>query len=330
MDKNAPMTTGKDDPPSDIAKPVGEHALEVAARHGLGPLSPNGEEVWHGWARPCVSCGQLVERDTDACEHCGQDMTDDMIERMASHAGPLYVLEHVRPFPGVTLERIIRQIRRGVLTHVSIVRGPETNHQWRFSVETPGLCRYFGRCWNCHEEVKLADTHCPTCRCDLRFKHMRALAAAAARRANSMEDTGELTALSPETAPVPRPSKPREGSPAASTGEIEESSTNDAAARADALAAVHTAPGDLGELTDALKQAGTEPGDAVVEGPPRVAGLSVIWIAAGLVIIALVVLMLVNRRRDRTIQNSESPTASLVMPSAAQTPEGVDLPLPGL
>ena len=36
MDKNAPITTGSDDPPSDAAQPVGEHALEVAARRGLG------------------------------------------------------------------------------------------------------------------------------------------------------------------------------------------------------------------------------------------------------------------------------------------------------
>ena len=226
----------------------------------------------------------------------------------------------------MTLERIIRQLRRGVLTHVSIVRGPETNHQWRFAVETPGLCRYFGRCWNCHEEVKLADTHCPTCKCDLRFKHMRALAAAAARRANSLEDTGELTALSPDNAPAPRPSKPREGSPASSTAKLEGSSPSDVAARADALAAVHVVAGDLDELTDALKQVGTQPGDAVVDQPPRVAGLSVIWFAAGLVIIALVVLMLVSRWRDRTIQDSESPTASLVVPSDALTQRPEDLP----
>jgi hypothetical protein len=75
-----------------------------------------------------------------------------------------------RPFPGVTIERIIRQIRRGVITETSIVRGPETGHQWRFAGETPGLCRYFGRCWQCHEHVEAMDSHCPSCLSDMRFQ----------------------------------------------------------------------------------------------------------------------------------------------------------------
>jgi hypothetical protein len=129
--------------------------------------------VWHGQAKPCVSCGQLVRREQRECDHCGQDLSDEMIDKMRAHAGPWDVFEHVRPFPGVSLERIIRQIHRGVLTETSIVRGPATDFQWRFAVETAGLCRYFGRCWKCHAEVSPSDTYCPTCLEYLSFEKPR-------------------------------------------------------------------------------------------------------------------------------------------------------------
>lgn len=154
--------------------PPGDHPLEIAARRGLGPLSSLGRENWHGEAIPCVSCGQLVRRGDIECDDCGQDLTPEMIEKMRAHAGPWYVLEHVRPFPGVTLERIVRQIKRGLLTEMSIVRGPATDYQWRFAVETPGLCRYFGRCWQCHDEVGPAETYCRACLSFLGFEKLRA------------------------------------------------------------------------------------------------------------------------------------------------------------
>ncbi|MFQ5494475.1 MAG: hypothetical protein ACE5EX_03760, partial [Phycisphaerae bacterium] len=113
--------------------PPGNHALEVAARAGFGPLGAAGKEAWHGHARPCVSCGQLVRRNSPECDHCGQDLRAAMLNKMRAHAGPWYVLEHIRPFPGVSLERIILQIRRGLITPTSIVRGPTTDHQWRFA-----------------------------------------------------------------------------------------------------------------------------------------------------------------------------------------------------
>ena len=86
-----------------------------------------------------------------------------MIAKMQSHAGPWYVHEHVRPFPGVTLERLIRQARRGILTTTTIVRGPTTHHQWRFAGETPGLAQYLGVCWNCQDVVTLDHAYCLSC-----------------------------------------------------------------------------------------------------------------------------------------------------------------------
>ena len=93
-----------------------------------------------------------------------------MLQKMRLHAGPWYVLEHVRPFPGVSLERIIKQIRRGLITETSIVRGPSTNHQWRFAGEAPGLCRYFEKCWRCQDRVTLTQPACRKCGAHLTFE----------------------------------------------------------------------------------------------------------------------------------------------------------------
>ena len=117
--------------------PANLSVLELAAQRGIGPLSEFGQSVWHGQSKPCVSCGQLVGRAATACDRCGQDLGQDMLEKMQAHAGPWYVQEHVRPFPGVSLERLIRQIRRGVLTRTTVVRGPTTFHQWRFASLSP-------------------------------------------------------------------------------------------------------------------------------------------------------------------------------------------------
>jgi hypothetical protein len=152
-------------PEQSNASPTGVRlsALETAAKRGVGPLSEQGQHVWHGNSRPCVSCGELVPRDATTCSECGQDLSPEMIAKMQSHAGPWYVHEHVRPFPGVTLERLIRQARRGILTTTTIVRGPTTHHQWRFAGETPGLAQHLGVCWHCQDPVTLDHAYCLSC-----------------------------------------------------------------------------------------------------------------------------------------------------------------------
>ena len=147
----------------------GLSAVETGAKRGIGPLSPEGIKVWHGQACPCVSCGELVRRSDMHCEHCGQDLSLEMVTRMQVHSGPWYVYEHVRPFPGVALDRLIRQARRGVLVATTIVRGPTTYHQWRFAAETPALSKYVGRCWNCQAVVQEADDYCKVC--DVHLDH---------------------------------------------------------------------------------------------------------------------------------------------------------------
>lgn len=142
-------------------------AVELAAQRGIGPLSPQGLKVWHGESYPCVSCGELVRRSAIVCDQCGQDLSLRMIVKMQAHSGPWYVHEHVRPFPGVTLERLIRQAQRGVLTATTIVRGPTTYHQWRFAAETPGLSKHLGLCWNCQAKADAGETRCRRCGTDL-------------------------------------------------------------------------------------------------------------------------------------------------------------------
>jgi len=139
-------------------------AVELGAKRGIGPLSPLGRIVWHGEARPCLSCGHLIRRTAARCEHCGQLLTGEMVQKMRRHSGPWYVLEHVRPFPGISQERLMLQIKRGVLMQTTIIRGPGTHHQWRFAGETPGISKYLGVCWACQATVHEDDTTCPVCR----------------------------------------------------------------------------------------------------------------------------------------------------------------------
>ena len=140
-----------------------DHPLAVAARNGIGPLSARAREVWHGQSAPCASCAQLNDREAQRCAHCGQDLSGPMLEKMAKHSGPWFVYDNVRPFPGVSLERIVSLIRRGALQPTSIVRGPTTRYQWRYAIEAPVISRHLGRCWRCQATVSLDDSACPEC-----------------------------------------------------------------------------------------------------------------------------------------------------------------------
>jgi len=236
----------------DDGLPQGDHPLEIAARAGIGPLSPLVAEAWHGCAKPCVTCGQLVRRDQEECSHCGQDLSEKMIEKMRAHAGPWYVLEHVRPFPGVSLERIIRQIYRGVLTETSIVRGPSTDFQWRFAVETPGLCRHFNRCWYCHEGVSLEDTHCPACLSHLLSEKPQPKGTEKPRTTKDLFDVSEIT--HPRRPPI-------------------------------------RSSGHLHELSAALEEVDPLVLGAERQHPPRIGRIPVTWFVAVLIVVVIAVLI---------------------------------------
>ncbi|HUU82247.1 MAG TPA: hypothetical protein VM243_01970 [Phycisphaerae bacterium] len=192
-------------------RPTGLSAVELGARRGIGPLSPLGNQVWHGDARPCVSCGQLVRRTQLSCDQCGQDLSPAMLAKMSALSGPWYVLEHVRPFPGVTLHRLIRQVRRGVLTRTTIVRGPTTAHQWRFAAETPGLCRYLGCCWACQADVCETDTTCLRCGGDLEtgeYRDRRLAADTSQARSAELDKLSAALSVSPDATPGSRATGP--------------------------------------------------------------------------------------------------------------------------
>lgn len=140
------------------------HPLAVAAKLGFGPLSDQARSAWHGSATPCASCAQLVQRDAIECPHCGQDLRREMLEKMARHSGPWFVYDNIRPFPGVSLERIVRQIKRGVLQRTTIIRGPTTFSQWRFAGETPLIAKLLGCCWQCQARVLGTERFCPQCK----------------------------------------------------------------------------------------------------------------------------------------------------------------------
>ncbi len=135
-----------------------------------------------------------------------------MIQKMRAHAGPWYVLEHVRPFPGVTCERFIRQVRRGVLTRSTIVRGPTTDHQWRFAGETPGLSKYLGLCWSCQAAAGENQARCPACGVDLGALSDDPVDPAqfATRAPSTTADSAALRALAEAATSIPKSTDPVE------------------------------------------------------------------------------------------------------------------------
>ncbi len=281
--------------------PPGDHALEIAARAGLGPLSPLRAEVWHGQARPCVSCGQLVKRNATICHYCDQNLGDDMLRKMRAHAGPWYVLEHVRPFPGVTLERIVRQIRRGVIEETSIVRGPETNHQWRFAVETPGLCRFFGKCWRCHQSVELEESHCSECGVPLGFGIRPGATEGIAASAQNTDTASEDSAHEGRRIESPATfisEDEEEQAVRDAERELQESAQTAIETEQPAVPAENQQTREWEKLTYAVKKASSAPRE---EHVPRVMGIRATWIAIILLILAMIVLGVMQTLREQSI-----------------------------
>jgi len=304
------------EPASDL--PPGNHPLEIAARRGIGPLSSMGALAWHGHAEPCVSCGQLVKRGATECDECGQDLSPAMLEKMRAHAGPWYVLEHVRPFPGVSLERIIRQIRRGLITEASIVRGPASDNQWRFAVEIPGLCRYFGRCWQCHKEVAPSDAFCQSCLSHLSFEKPTA-APTAAQPAPPAPEAVDPN-VQPGTRAAPAAPAPGEGvTPAAAEvvgDDLGKLSTAGASDLASEPASVPAPAQELARLSAAVGEVALPSHEPIWDEPPRVVGVRATWIVAALLIAVIVVLLLVTQTRTPSAAATAPIAPSTVLPAS--------------
>ncbi len=285
------------EPPSEQSVPAGNHPLEVAARQGLGPLSPKASEIWHGEATPCVTCGQLVAREATWCSHCRQDLSPGMIEKMKAHAGPWYVLEHLRPFPGVNLERIVKQIRRGLITETSIVRGPATSYQWRFALETPGLCRYFGKCWKCTNPVGQSEANCQQCGAYLTFEPARSFASTAF--GNRSTTPVAAAPLGDVVVPLTAATDPAAGPAGQTIGAVGGS--------------------ELDHLRAVLSTTPLPTADKRNEVPANVGGVRVGWIAAGMVAVVIIALLLISQRRS---EPTPKPLPARVTAPAEPTGEG--------
>jgi len=297
-------------PGSDAELPPGNHPLEVAARRGIGPLSPYVSEVWHGHARPCVTCGQLVQRDAAECDQCGQDLSSEMIEKMRAHAGPWYVLEHVRPFPGVSLERVIRQLHRGLITETSIIRGPSTDYQWRFAVETPGLCRYFGRCWSCHEEVSATDTYCRSCLSNLLFDQPRpAPAVPPSPKSLASTKPTESTALTGSKVPIAdqSPERTERKAPERAAPEARSATPGKPDGARDAS-------NKLEQLSAVVDRTDVPAHEPIWDEPPRIAGIRATWVAVVLLIVVIVVLLFVTQSRSGQTTPPPPATPGTILP----------------
>jgi hypothetical protein len=217
-----------------------------------------------------------------------------MIEKMKAHAGPWYVLEHVRPFPGVTLDRIVRQIRRGLIFETSIVRGPATDYQWRFAVETPGLCRYFGRCWQCHEPVSPSDTYCQHCLAGLSLERPKSAAEP------EPATPSPPTATGPEVVAAPGARSPQEAVAAAPHVSPDER------ARAPSASAPETRIGgtELEQLSAVVSKVELPSHEAAWDDPPRIGGIRATWIAIAMLIAVIAALFLLTQSRTPGSQSS--------------------------
>ncbi|GMU38655.1 MAG: zinc ribbon domain-containing protein [Phycisphaerae bacterium] len=303
--------------------PPGDHPLEVAAREGLGPLSPSGAGVWHGQCEPCVSCGLLVPRGAEECHHCGQELSPSMRAKMKEAAGPWIVYEHVRPFPGISFERLLRQVRKGVITATSIVRGPTTDFQWRFAGETPGLSKHLGMCWSCSEPVQPTDAYCPACLSHLdgapqaaaltdsailRSQHLPPDGAARRAGGRTSADAAVSAHLVDRSPQVRRRESPAFFPPdAPMRGVTPEMITE-----------------ELRALTAVLEESQALAGADPVDEPARIAGVRVTWvIVAMLILVAAVFLGVIRSRSDRrTTEPATLPAAAADMAPPSDAPSG--------
>lgn len=293
--------------------PSGSHALEVAARRGFGPLSAAAKQTWHGNAIPCVTCGQLVMRGALQCDHCGQDLRTDMVDKMRAHAGPWFVLEHLRPFPGVSLDRIIRQIRRGLITETSIVRGPATDFHWCFAVETRGLCRFFGKCWHCHHGVTASDVYCPACLSHLSFEEAKPTLLGAPTSASLAPPsrTNVLPLTRPHVAPplvggapfaAPRPITPPPAKASPSPYEARPPvATSPMVAAAPPLAPSVNASPELADLANTVRSLGTVPTPHDFEPSPGAGSFRTGWIVLIAAIVTLAALLGIVQYRSNAL-----------------------------
>jgi len=227
-----------------------------------------------------------------------------MLRKMTQHCGPWYVLEHVRPFPGVSIERLLLQIRRAVLTPTTIVRGPTTCHQWRFAAETPVLSKYLGCCWACQANVLWSDHRCPECRRDLNGGF-------AAIAAEADEAAGKIAAAAERAAAERAAAEARRAGTTAGDGD-------------DFAAPPPVELGEIDRLREAVSAVILARRPLRTARPATVGRLRVSWIVGGLMVLTVAAVFIVVRVRSVSStapgDGPASPKPGVVTPTETSKP----------
>ncbi|HWB20961.1 MAG TPA: hypothetical protein VG711_11720 [Phycisphaerales bacterium] len=111
----------------------------------------------------CPYCGE-PQPASDRCRACTGLFEPLSRQVTQNDMGPWYIRNVFRPFqPGCSYETLVRLIERGVVTKMSIIRGPTTKQFWTVAKRVPGLSHLFGYCHNCDALVDPSAHGCHNC-----------------------------------------------------------------------------------------------------------------------------------------------------------------------
>jgi hypothetical protein len=133
--------------------------MEGIVETGAGMSAGGGAER----AVLCPYCGE-VTHGLESCGACGGRF--DPLSRQASQnaMGPWFVRDVSQPFrPGCSYATLRRQVERGMVTRMSVVRGPTTNQFWSLAQRAPGVAHLLGVCHACLAPVDAHEYACARC-----------------------------------------------------------------------------------------------------------------------------------------------------------------------
>lgn len=111
----------------------------------------------------CPYCGE-TQPAGDVCRACGGLF--EPMSRQATHnaMGPWFIRDPEKPFqPGCSYDTLTKLVQRGVVTKLTIVRGPTTKQYWTVAKRVAGISHLLGYCHQCDSDVKPSDHGCPEC-----------------------------------------------------------------------------------------------------------------------------------------------------------------------
>lgn len=111
----------------------------------------------------CPYCGNATTAGT-RCTHC-RGLFDPLSRQASQNAmGPWFIRDTTHPFrPGCSYDTIVAMVRRGKITHQTIIRGPTTRQFWSIARRTPGVANLLGVCHACQADIQPSDRFCDDC-----------------------------------------------------------------------------------------------------------------------------------------------------------------------